>query len=119
MKEFIRVIRSWNNFSGRADRREYWMSGLFFVIFIFIACTLDSVLEMKHLFIEVLFLFYFVPSIAVSVRRLHDIDKSGYWLLINFIPFGIIWFLYLALQRGDFGRNRYGMKSDEPNWDEW
>ena len=50
-----------------------------------------------------------VPGLAVSIRRLHDIGKSGWWLLINIIPFvGFFWFLILTVREGDKGSNAYG-----------
>ena len=113
MKEFIRMLKSWDNWSGRACRREYWMSVLILVIFIFAACALDVLANTKFMFVGVLFLFCLIPSYAVSVRRLHDIGKSGYWLFINLVPFGCFWFLYLVLQDSDPGRNRYGINPKE------
>ena len=53
-------------------------------------------------------LILFVPFLAVNVRRLHDVDKSGWWLLIHFVPFGPLVLLVFFCQDGDSGPNRYG-----------
>lgn len=50
----------------------------------------------------------FVPSLAVIVRRLHDVGKSGWWYLICFVPLGVFYFLYLMLSAGQVGPNQYG-----------
>ena len=73
------------NFSGRACRSEYWYWVLFIVLGAIVAVIIDEVLGMP--LIDPLFaLATLLPSIAVAVRRLHDIDRSGWWLLLGFIP---------------------------------
>lgn len=110
MKEFVQVLKSWKDFSGRARRREYWMFILFLVIFSIVASIIDAILGTVCLFSGILCLVAIVPSIAVAVRRMHDIGKSGYWYFINFIPvIGGLWFLYLTIQEGQAETNQYGI----------
>ena len=96
------------NFNGRASRPEYWWWFLFYIIVYFAAITLDSVFSLGALSL-VVSLALFVPSLAVGARRLHDINKSGWWQLLMIIPLiGIIIILILSAKRGDAGPNRFG-----------
>ncbi len=84
------------NFSGRASRSEYWLWVLFIVLGSIVAVIIDEVIGIR-LIDPIFALATLLPSIAVAVRRLHDIDRSGWWLLINFIPLIglivlIVWF---------------------------
>ena len=98
-------------FSGRAIRSEYWYFVLFSVICNVLAGVIDAVVF--HADIGVLGIIFalgtFIPSIAVLVRRLHDLDRSGWWWLIAFIPLiGAIILIVFACTRGSFGPNRFG-----------
>lgn len=109
MDEFIKVLRNWRNFSGRAGRREFWMFALFVVILSLIVGLADGILD-THLFGGFLTVVVTVPYLAVAVRRMHDIDKSGWWILVNAVPvIGGLWFLCLAIRKGKQGMNRYGL----------
>lgn len=109
MNEYLYVLRNWNNFEGRSSRREFWMFVLFNVIFAFIARFLDRMCGTLYLFAGLYNLFILLPSIAVSIRRMHDIGKSGWWLLINLLLLiGNIWFFILALMPGQPEENEYG-----------
>lgn len=89
-------------FDGRASRSEYWWFSLFCgVVF---ALALAYVGDAAWLAIIPLFL----PMLAASIRRLHDIDKSGWYVLVSFIPFGIFVMLYWHVQAGTQGENRFG-----------
>ena len=115
MKWYLKVLNNYAVFSGRARRKEYWMFYLFNLIFFIIALILDNIAGTT---IEDGFygLFYFLyaiavllPSLAVSVRRLHDLGKSGWFIFITLIPFiGGIWFLVLMCSDGNSGENEYG-----------
>ena len=97
MNWFIKVLKQYADFNGRARRKEYWMYSLFLVIAYIVAAILDNVAgltfkmadqSMGYGYIYLLFaLATIIPSLAVSVRRLHDINKSGWYYLISFIPF--------------------------------
>lgn len=117
------------NFTGRARRREYWMFALFNLIFLIVAMILDNVLgttfkagggaylaTLPYGWIYLLYsLAMIVPGLAVWVRRLHDVGKSGWWLLIGFIPLtGAIWLFVLACTDGDPRSNMFGPSPKEP-----
>lgn len=121
MNWYLKVLKQYADFNGRARRTEYWMFALFNVIFTIIAAVLDSILGLKfspeipYGFIYLIYsLAMLIPSIAVGVRRLHDVDKSGWFYLIAFIPIiGGIWLLILFCTEGTPGRNQYGINPKE------
>lgn len=109
------VFENYANFSGRARRSEYWYYILANLIILIIAAVIDSVtgLNFEPLPYGVIYLLYalatILPGIAVAIRRLHDVGKSGWFLLILFFPLiGSIWLLVLACREGDQGTNEYG-----------
>ena len=114
MEWFIKVVKSFS-FSGRARRKEYWM---FFLIVVLIAIFLalaDGIMgtysaEAGFGLLGGLFMLcILIQSLAVGVRRLHDTGRSGWWLLINLIPFvGPIIVLVLLALEGQAGENRFG-----------
>lgn len=101
---FFQAINScllkYNNFEGRAIRSEYWYWRLFELMLALISYRLDHFFfsDQKYgscsLF---LFFFTFLPGLAVSIRRLHDIGKSGWWLLISLTGIGNFLLLYWFL----------------------
>jgi len=115
MNWYLAALKNYVGFSGRARRKEYWMLTLFNMIFAIIAVILDNVLgiAMKETVYGPLYGLYvliiFMPSMAVSVRRLHDVGKSGWMLLIALIPLvGAIWLLVLMITDSNPGENQYG-----------
>ncbi|MBX7042973.1 MAG: DUF805 domain-containing protein [Ignavibacteria bacterium] len=115
MNWYLKVLKNYTNFSGRARRKEYWMFTLFNVIFAVAAMLLDNLLgiAIEGIGYGPIYGLYvlatIVPGIAVSVRRLHDVDKSGWMLLIGLIPLiGAIWLLVLFVTEGTPGDNQYG-----------
>jgi uncharacterized membrane protein YhaH (DUF805 family) len=107
----VSVLSQYATFSGRAPRSEYWWYSLAVLLVSFFIAVLDALLfptsaiDLSSLFA----LAVFVPGMAVSVRRLHDIDKSGWNLLWIFLPLvGIILLLYWGCQKGDVIDNDYG-----------
>lgn len=122
MNWFIECItKNYANFSGRARRKEYWMYGLFYVLFMLIlvitSAVICAIMEMNSLEINRVVIFIvicaylalLIPTLAVLVRRLHDINKSGWWCLISFVPYvGIIILFIFALLDSTPGRNQYG-----------
>ena len=101
------------DFQGRAARPEYWWWVLFIVIAGIVLQFLDAMLFGMRGGIGVLHglfsLATLLPGISVSIRRLHDVDKSGWLLLIAFIPLiGALVLLYFMVQRGTIGPNRFG-----------
>lgn len=115
MKWYLKVMKQYADFNGRASRSEYWM----FILFNFLISLLFFLFDllvgsMNRIFlIGILSSLYglvvMIPSWAVSVRRLHDIGKSGYYLLLEFIPIiGSFWLIILFAQEGEKGKNKYG-----------
>jgi uncharacterized membrane protein YhaH (DUF805 family) len=104
------VLNKYADFSGRASRSEYWWWVLAYVIAYVVVAIVSGILGKFAMVLPVLLaLAVFVPSLAVSVRRLHDVDKSGWWLLIGLVPLvGFIVLLYFTVQQGTSGPNQYG-----------
>ena len=120
MNWYLKALKNYAVFSGRARRKEYWMFVLFNAIFFIIAIILDNVLGTAienvgyGLFYFLYFLAVLIPSLAVAIRRLHDVGKSGWFLLISLIPIiGAIWLLVLLCTKGDAGENKYGANPKE------
>jgi uncharacterized membrane protein YhaH (DUF805 family) len=101
-------FRKYVNFSGRARRSEYWYWVLFSVIVGFVAAIVDMQLN-TQLNSSIANLVIAIPSIAVAVRRLHDIDRSGWWVLIGLVPLvGFILLVVWFASEGTHGPNRFG-----------
>lgn len=102
-------LRKAFNFSDRAPRSEFWYWYLFTLLVSFMTTFLDWLLGTGGVLTSLAAIVLFVPNISVTVRRLHDIDKSGWWILILFIP--LIGWLFLFIwecTKGTLGSNRYG-----------
>lgn len=113
MKYFMHCMKNYANFKGRARRSEYWYFVLFyFIIYIlvaFISGLLSNISEMlSAIFILIFALGMLIPTIAVAVRRMHDVGKSGWFMLIP------IYSLILAVTEGDKGPNEYGPDPKNP-----
>lgn len=115
MNWFLMALTKYATFSGRAQRAEYWYFVLIYV-FLYIglsiidavAGTFSAQVDMG-LFGAFLAIALFIPSIAVAVRRLHDTGRSGWWLLMGFLPLigAIVLFVFMA-QNSEAGANTYG-----------
>ena len=109
MNWYLGCWKKFADFSGRARRQEYWM----FVLFNFLASLaigiVDAILGTNAALGGLYSLAVLIPSLAVSARRLHDTDRSGWWQLILLIPL-IGWIIYLVFVCGDSkpGANRFG-----------
>lgn len=124
MNYYLSALKNYAIFSGRARRSEYWYFVLFNVIFSFVAIILDRVFGTTFTFETAygpvvspygyFYLLYvlavLIPGIALLVRRLHDVGKSGWFVFISLIPIaGAIWLLVLLFTDSDFGSNEYGL----------
>jgi uncharacterized membrane protein YhaH (DUF805 family) len=104
-------FRNYVTFAGRASRSEYW----YWVLFVMIGGVVTGILD-HALFDEdqvsplnaIFGLVTFLPGLAVGIRRLHDIDRTGWWWLIAFTIIGLIVLIVWACQKGTTGPNRYG-----------
>src|SRR5690606_12753549 len=113
------------DFNGRARRKEYWSFLLFNMIFVVLAMLLDSIfgiaIDESEFGPGPIYMLYvlamFLPAFAVGVRRLHDVGKSGWMVLISLIPIiGPIWMFVLFVTDSTPGPNRYGTNPKEyPN----
>ncbi len=93
-------------FKGRASRSEYWWFQLIFTPSYFISTLFEN--DISYLFLGIT-LFTFIPAISAGVRRLHDTNRSGFFLLISFIPFiGGLVLLFFLIPEGTKGKNRFG-----------
>jgi uncharacterized membrane protein YhaH (DUF805 family) len=114
---FLQAIKSgyanYINFSGRAIRSEYW----YFVLFTVIAAVATELVDVSLLSSDVLSgsplnkifnLVTFLPSLGLCIRRLHDIDRTGWWVLIAFTVIGAFLLIYWACVKGTDGPNRFG-----------
>ncbi|MDQ0317805.1 DUF805 domain-containing protein [Amorphus orientalis] len=114
IESYKHVMSNYVTFSGRIDRKTYWLYVLTYVIIIIIASILDSILgfapyEGSGPIGAIVGLVHFLPSLAAGFRRLHDIGKSAWWYLIILIPLiGILVLLFFHIQRGEDGANRFG-----------
>ena len=120
MKWFVKCMKQYAVFSGRARRTEFWMFALFNFIFAMVASIIDTAIGSKLGILQfgIFYLIYslavLIPGLAVSVRRLHDIGKSGWMVLINLIPLiGLIWFIVLTVKDSQPGENQYGPNPKE------
>ena len=120
MSWFILALKKYATFSGRARRKEYWFFVLFYVLISIVAAVIDSMtgsfdstmgMGMLGLLVALALL---IPSLAVAVRRLHDTDRSGWWVLLCLIPLiGGIWLLVLLCLDSTPGENQYGPNPKE------
>ena len=101
------VLSNYFTFSGRALRSEYWYWNLFYIL------GAIPVSIMAGMGIEGPYFIYslaiIIPTLSVTVRRLHDTNHSGWWALIALIPFGFLLLLYWLTKKGDPSKNRFGM----------
>jgi len=121
MDYMLLPLRRYADFSGRSRRKEYWM---FFLAYMLVAIALGIVGVMlggfpsdqsaggpplMMILLGLLVLVLIIPSLAVQVRRFHDQDKSGWFVLLNFVPYvgGIIVLVFMCLE-GTRGENRFG-----------
>lgn len=115
MKEFKLAFANYANFSGRSTRREFWMYILFYIIFyilsFFIGGILSSVTGMSDFILAPLIIYLlavFIPTLAISVRRLHDANKSGWYLLLSAIPLVGLYIIYLYCVETHPNTNKWG-----------
>lgn len=131
MEWMIMPLRKYARFTGRSRRKEYWMFLLFVIVVAIVLSILDAALGLggglDHqadlgegaasasfnanggVLTLIFYVAILIPSIAVAVRRLHDIDKSGWWILIGLVPLiGAIVLLVFYCTDGTRGPNRFG-----------
>ena len=101
-------FKNYFKFSGRATRAEYWWWILFTVIGRLVFGIIDGLVSLPGVLGLLFGLGTLIPSLTVGVRRLHDINRTGWWLLLIFVPvIGWIVLIVWAIERGDMGPNKY------------
>ncbi|VEG13554.1 Inner membrane protein yhaH [Moraxella cuniculi] len=124
---FVKCMKNYANFRGRARRKEYWFFFLSRSLIMIAAIFLDAILfndaflnaleycesddcpDFNFVITILASLAFFIPEIAVGARRLHDTNKSGWWYLLSLIPlFGTLALIALLAIEGDQTENRYG-----------
>jgi uncharacterized membrane protein YhaH (DUF805 family) len=120
MNWYIGAIKKYVTFTGRARRMEYWMTTLINAVIVILLMILANAvaggnpyaLYSGNAFAVIYWIyaiFMFLPLLALTIRRLHDINKSWGWIFICLIPLaGGIWFLVLMCIKGTAGDNRFG-----------
>ena len=120
MNWYLKCWKQYADFAGRARRKEYWIFSLINYIIIFFLYILQIVMIESTLWLifPIIFFLYavavFLPGLAVNIRRLHDIGKSGWWYLIYLIPIiGAIWLTVLMCLDSEPGENQWGENPKE------
>ncbi len=114
MNWYLAVLKKYTVFDGRASRTEFWMFSLFNFIALIVISVLGTILAGKGSVIGgTLMLLYglgtLLPNIGVAIRRLHDTGRSGWWILVAFVPFiGFIVLLVFYILESQPGDNEYG-----------
>ena len=108
MNWYLKVLKQYVDFSGRAQRMEFWMFQLFNFIVLIVLAIIDVMLGLG--FLQPLYaLAVLLPNLAVGARRLHDTNRSGWWLLLGLIPLiGIIILIVFWVQDSQAGDNAFG-----------
>ena len=111
------ITKKYVDFSTRASRKEFWLFVLFYIVAYSILMTIDfsmgwATLETGYGILTGIFaLATLLPYLAVGVRRLHDVNRSGWWWLIPITIIGIIPYFYWMMKPSDAKSNKYGAKS--------
>jgi uncharacterized membrane protein YhaH (DUF805 family) len=106
---YLEVLKKYAVFTGRARRKEYWMFSLINAVITILIMIIEGVVGSPSILGTIYGLAVLLPAIAVSVRRLHDTDRTGWWLLIALIPIiGAIVVLVFMVLDSQEGENQYG-----------
>jgi len=108
MQWYLKVLKDYVAFTGRARRQEYWMFTLFNVIASIVLSIIETAIGINSVLTGIYSLAVLLPSLGVSARRLHDTGRSGWWLLIGLIPLigAIILLVFMCQDSQD--DNKYG-----------
>ena len=119
MDAYLDAMVRYFDFSGRASRSQYWLFFLIYMVLMVVAVMADMALGAEGqvqghgLCVALLTVLHIVPGLSITVRRLHDTGRSGWWYLLAFVPLvGIIVFVWTGFFGSEPGRNDYG---DEPS----
>ena len=103
------MTQKYASFSGRARRTEYWMFFLVYFVIALVIGVVEGLLSIGGYLTGIFALVHLLPSLGVTVRRLHDTGRSGWWILLSFIPIiGALVLLYFMVISGEPQDNAYG-----------
>ncbi len=114
MEWYMKVIKQYAVFNGRATRKEYWMFTLFNFLITFGIAIVSGILGSlmgtnQNILVNIYSLAVFLPSLGVAIRRLHDTGRSGWWLLISLIPLiGAIVLIVFFIEDSQPNDNQFG-----------
>jgi len=109
MEWYLKVLKQhYADFNGRARRKEYWMYTLVNMVIIVVLQILARMVPLLGILAAIYGLAVLVPGLGVTARRLHDVGKSGWFMLLAFVPIAGLYVLYLLVKEGDAGNNAYG-----------
>lgn len=109
MNWYLEVLKKYAVFGGRARRTEYWLFVLFNIIISFVLGFIEGLVGSPGVIAMIYGLAVLIPGVAVSVRRLHDTSRSGWWLLIGLVPLmGAIVLLVFMASDSHPGDNQFG-----------
>ena len=109
MNWYLDAWKNYVNFQGRSRRQAYWMFVLFNIIAVILAAVVDNALGGSGVVSTIYGLAVFLPGLALAVRRLHDTGRSGWWMLISFLPLiGLIVLIIFFVQDSQPGSNQFG-----------
>jgi uncharacterized membrane protein YhaH (DUF805 family) len=114
MNWYLDALKKYAVFNGRARRKEYWMFSLLYTLISVVMMVIDHIIGTIALLTLLYVLAHLIPHIAVTVRRIHDTGRSGWWILVAFFPvIGPIVLFLLMIQDGTPGKNLYGQNPKE------
>jgi uncharacterized membrane protein YhaH (DUF805 family) len=106
---YVKPFEKFIEFSGRSRRKEFWTFVLVNLGITILLNVLEGIIGLFGIIATLFSLAILIPSIAVGVRRLHDTGRTGWWLLLSFIPLiGLIVLIYFYVQDSEPGSNQYG-----------
>jgi len=108
MNWFLVALKKYAVFSGRSSRSEFWYFTLFQMIIVMGLILIEVSMGMTGIIGMIASLALLLPAIAVGVRRLHDIDKSGWWMLLMIVPLVSLILIIFFVKKGTDGQNRFG-----------
>lgn len=117
MTAYLDAMRRYFDFSGRSTRTQFWSFCLTVLGLGIAAIVLDTAVlgaSKPSLFTWLVYFPHLIPSIAVTIRRLHDSDKSGWWILLGLVPLvGVVALIVFGCLPSSSGRNRFGAKGEQ------
>lgn len=106
---YLKVLSQYATLNGRAGRQEFWTYHLINFLIMIAILIIETVIGSGGFLSVIYSLAVVIPGLAVTVRRLHDTKRSGWWLLITIVPVvGFLVIIYFLISPGTVGNNRYG-----------